>query len=67
MSRAQRRAMIGREHPRLFLTRQCALLGISRSSLYHQPTEASAQELELMGLIDRQYLKTPFYGSRRMC
>ena len=26
----------------------------------------SVEELELMALIDRQYLRTPFYGSRRM-
>lgn len=66
MSRAQRRAMIDRGHPRLSLVRQCALLSISRSSLYCQPTRAGAQDLELMALMDRQYLKTPFYGSRRM-
>ena len=66
MSRCQRRAMIDREHPRLSQVRQCALLGISRSSLYYQPTGAGAQDLELMALMDRQYLKTPFYGSRRM-
>ena len=34
MSRSQRRAMIDREEPKLPLVRQCALLGISRSSLY---------------------------------
>ena len=48
------------------LVRQCGLLGISRSSLYYLPTEAGAEDLELMALIDQQYLKTPFYGSRRM-
>jgi len=66
MSRVQRRAMTHGGHPRLSLVRQCALLGISRSSLYYQPTAASAQDLGLMALMDRQYLKTPFYGSRRM-
>ena len=66
MSRCQRRAMIHRNHPRLSPVRQCALLGISRSSLYYQPAEAGAEDLELMALMDRQYLKTPFYGSRRM-
>ena len=66
MSRSQRRAMIDREEPKLSLVRQCALLGLSRSSLYYLPTEAGAEELERMALIDRQYLKTPFYGSRRM-
>jgi len=58
--------MIDRGHPRLSLVRQCALLSISRSSLYCQPAAASAQDLELMARMDRQYLKTPFYGSRRM-
>ena len=66
MSRSQRRAMIDREEPKLSLVRQCALLGISRSSLYYLPTEAGAEDLELMALIDQQYLKTPFYGSGRM-
>ena len=66
MSRSQRRAMIDREEPNLSLVRQCALLGISRSSLYYLPTEAGAEDLELMTLIDQPYLKTPFYGSRRM-
>ena len=60
MSRSQRRAMIDREEPNLSLVRQCALLGISRSSLYYLPTEAGAEDLELMALIDQQYLKTPF-------
>ena len=55
--------MIDREEPKLSLVRQCALLGISRSSLYYLATEAGAEDLELMALIDQQYLKTPFYGS----
>ena len=64
VSRSQRRAMIDREEPKLSLVHQCALLGISRSSLYYLPTEAGAEDLELMALIDQQYLQTPFYGSR---
>ena len=66
MSRSQRWAMIDREEPKLSLVRQCALLDISRSSLYYLPTETGAEDMELMALIDQQYLKTPFYGSRRM-
>lgn len=66
MSRCQRRAMINREHPQLSMVRQCALLGINRASVYYRPAQPSAQDLELMALMDRQYLKTPFYGSRRM-
>ena len=66
MSPAQRRQMVDREHPSLSLVRQCALLGVSRSSLYYRPRAASEEDLSLMGEIDRQYLETPFYGSRRI-
>ncbi|MBZ0184872.1 MAG: IS3 family transposase, partial [Candidatus Obscuribacterales bacterium] len=51
---------------RLPVKRQCELLKISRSSLYYQPAIAPPGDLELMRLMDEQYLKTPFYGSRRM-
>jgi putative transposase len=55
------------EQPKpLSLKRQCELLGLSRAALYYRPMDVSAYELELMALIDRQYLHTPFYGSRRM-
>ena len=66
MSPAQRRQMVDREHPSLSLVRQCALLGVNRSSIYYRPRAASAEDLSLMGEIDRQYLETPFYGSRRL-
>jgi putative transposase len=57
--------MIERQGP-LSLSRQCELLGLSRAALYYQAVRTGAYELELMALIDRQYLQTPFYGSRRM-
>jgi len=66
VSREGRLGMIEREHPRASLVRQCALLGLSRSSLYYHPRGVEEYDLELMALIDRQYLETPFYGSRRM-
>ena len=66
MSRKQRQVMIDRQHNQLSLVRQCTLLEISRGSVYYQPTPPRTGDLELMSLIDRQYLKTPFYGSRRM-
>ena len=66
MSPARRREMVDRKHPKLSIVRQCALLGVSRSSLYYRPRAASEEDLSLMGEIDRQYLETPFYGSRRM-
>lgn len=39
---------------------------MSRSSLYYQPVGLTEEELTLLRLIDEQYLKTPFYSSRRM-
>ena len=66
MSPARRRQMVDREHPKLPIVRQCSLLGVTRSSIYYRPKMASEEDLFLMGEIDRQYLETPFYGSRRM-
>jgi len=45
--------------------RQAQLLGIGRSTVYYQ-SRIDPYNLELMHLIDEQYTKTPFYGSRRM-
>lgn len=58
--------MIDFKNLRLSVSRQCRLLNLNRSSVYYQPVEASSQDLDLMRLIDEQYLKTPFYGSRSM-
>ena len=66
MNVAQRRQMVDREHPKLSIVRQCALLGVNRSSLSYRPRPVSAEDLSLMGEIDRQYLETSFIGSRRM-
>ena len=58
--------MVVRQHPSLSVVRQCTLLSISRSGLYYQPKGISEEDLTLMKLIDRQYLATPFYGSRKI-
>ena len=43
MSLAQRRGMVDREHLLLSIARQCALLGVARSSLYYRPREPPAR------------------------
>jgi putative transposase len=48
------------------VTRQCQLLDLSRSSYYYQAQVPSVEELELLRLLDEQYMETPFYGSRKM-
>lgn len=58
--------MVEPDHPRLSITRQCTLLTINRSSYYYQPKGESPFNLELMRLIDKQHLETPWFGSRQM-
>lgn len=51
----------------LSIVRQCALAGLSRSSYYYEPLVTETEEnLDLMRVIDRLYLKRPFYGAPRM-
>ena len=54
-----------RGHPEISLRRQCELLGVNRSGLYYQPAGESERNLLLMRLIDEEYTRLPFYGSRR--
>ena len=49
-------------------TNQCELAGVSRATLYaHQKSKLiDAEDLLLCALIDEEYTRHPFYGSRRM-
>jgi putative transposase len=58
--------MIDSQHPRVSILRQCEMLKISRSSVYYKRKQVNSEDLELMRIIDKQYLKTPVYGSRSM-
>lgn len=68
MSVAEKRDCIEPAHPELSVVRQCELIGLARSS-YYRPgggqTE-SEENLALMRLIDEEYTRHPFYGSRQM-
>ena len=61
-----KRGLVEPNVPHLSIVHQCELLGLSRSTYYLAPAVASAENLRLMRRIDEQYLKTPFYGSRRL-
>ena len=58
--------MVDRQRPSLSVVCQCELLDISRSGLYYQPGGVSDEDLNLMELIDHQYMATPFYGARKI-
>ena len=61
-----RRSLIEECNPHLSIRHQCELLDMSRASYYYEPAGETPENLRLMRRIDEQYLKTPFYGSRRM-
>ena len=61
-----KRGLIEWDHEDLSVRHQCSLLGLNRSTLYYRGVGESQENLQLMRLIDEQYLRTPFYGGRRM-
>lgn len=63
-----KRALIEPGATTLSLRRQCALLGLNRSSGYApaQGGNESAENLRLMHRIDERYTACPFYGSRKL-
>ena len=62
----EKRACVDPIDDQFSIRQQCALLGLPRSSWYYQPATENDDNLQLMRLLDEQYLRTPFYGVRRM-
>lgn len=50
------------------LARQCELAGVARATFYRRQASSEASEEDLLQcrLIDEEYTRRPFYGSRRM-
>ena len=50
------------------IQRQCVLAGVTRSGVYarHQAKAVAESDLRISALIDEEYTKRPFYGSRKM-
>ena len=55
-----------RDHAEISVRRQCELLGVNRAGLYYESRGESEENHLLMRLLDEQYTRTPFYGSRKM-
>ena len=60
------RKLVDHEHPDISVSRQCALLGLPRSTLDYRPTPVRGSTLRIMARIDALYLEDPCSGSRRM-
>jgi putative transposase len=68
MSVSEKVKCIEGRNKKLSISRQCELLQLPRSS-YYRPRSTLAggpENLELMRLIDEEFLRHPFYGSRKM-
>ena len=63
---AERRLMIAPQQPQVSVTRQCALVGLARSSFYYEPVAPDPFRLAVMHAIDRIYTDYPFFGVRRI-
>jgi putative transposase len=61
-----KRGLVTPDDRGLSVRQQCRLLGLERSSWYYQPRGETAENLEVMRMLDEQYTRTPFYGIRRM-
>ena len=60
------RKLVDPDHPELSISRQCALLGLPRSTHDYRPTPVRESTLRIMARIDALYLDDPCSGSRRM-
>ena len=54
------------DHPEISINRQCELLCLSKSSYYYKQREVNSYNKLLMRLIDEEYTRHPFYGTRRL-
>ena len=61
-----KRAMVESDNQDLSIRRQCDLLELSRSSYYRSPVFETDENLKLMRMIDEEYTRHPFFGSRKI-
>ena len=62
----QKRKLMEWNNQEISLCRQCKLLSLSKGALYYEPAKLDQFSLSIMGFIDLQHIKTPFFGSRKM-
>jgi len=62
----QKRKAIEPSHKKIPICRQCELLALNRGSLYYRRCGETSYNEQLMRLINKQYIETPFYGIDKM-
>ena len=63
---AEGRKLVDTGDATLSVRLQCELLALSRSSLYYEPVCMDMVSIKLMHLIDEEFTRHPFIGTRRM-
>ncbi len=63
---AQKREAVDPMHPELSVAEQCRMLRLNRSTYYYSPNMEGKANLQLMHLMDKQHMETPYYGYRSM-
>lgn len=66
MNEDERWSWIDPDSLQLSLTDQCEILDLARSSWYYRPVAPDAAEIALLNLLDEEYTRRPFYGSRKL-
>lgn len=63
----KKRSIVNPKSEKLSIKRQCELIKLPRSSYYRVSTKGESEEnLSLMRLIDEEYTRRPFLGTRQM-
>ena len=62
----EKRSLIEPNHPSVSVRRQCELIELSRASYYRSPALETEENLVLIRIIDEEYTRHPFLGSRGM-
>lgn len=62
----ERREMVEKDNKMISVRRQSGLFDLNRSGLYYTPIPESEENLEIMRILDKQYLEAPYYGVEKL-
>jgi putative transposase len=58
--------LVEKAHPEISMRKQCALLGVARSTVDYQPVAEGLEDIRIKRLLDEIYMIDPCLGSRRL-
>lgn len=66
LPKSERKEFVDKLDNKISISRQCDLIGVSRSAYYYESARSNEDDIKIKRLIDEMYLKHPFKGSRRI-